>query len=296
MTALNPVTPRGDMVDIGGRRLRIHCEGPLGEGPTVVLEAGSFGLAADWAEVQKRLTAQGVASCAYDRAGMGFSDPGPQPRDGLAIVGDLEKLLAAADVPGPYVLVGHSMAGLHVRLFAVRNPDKVAGLVLVDAATPEATDMASMRSFVTHFTTVSNLAGWGASAGLFKPLIPFMGDKIGLNGHAAAEKRWAFAHGPHNRVAAEEVTQWMAAAGQARKAGRLDPAWPVAVVTAGAGRGAWKEVQALPARESRHGYVENVPSASHASLLGARHADAVVRGIDHVLAAANPRPRGPAPA
>jgi pimeloyl-ACP methyl ester carboxylesterase len=134
MTAAHPVTPRGEMIDIGGRRLRIVCDGPKSASPTVILEAGSFGLAADWAEVQKRLTVQGVRSCAYDRAGMGFSDPGPQPRDGVAIVSDLEKLLKAADVPGPYVLVGHSMAGLHVRLFAVRNPQPVAGLVLVDAA------------------------------------------------------------------------------------------------------------------------------------------------------------------
>lgn len=286
MTAAFPVTPRGEMIDIGGRSLRLVCEGPEGPGPTVILEAGSFGLAADWAEVQKRLTAQGVRSCAYDRAGMGFSDPGPLPRDGLAIASDLEKLLSAAKVKAPYVLVGHSMAGLHVRLFAVRNRDKVAGIVLVDAATPEATDQAMLRTFVGHFTTVSNFAGWGASAGLFKPLVPFMGDKIGLQGHASREKRWAFAHGPHNRTAAEEVGQWMQASEQARKAGKLDPAWPVSVVMAGPGRSSWKEIQSLPARESRHGYVENVDKAHHASLLGMQYADAIVRGIDHVLAAA----------
>jgi pimeloyl-ACP methyl ester carboxylesterase len=285
MTAAFPVHPRGRMIDIGGRHLRLVCEGPADARPVVLLEAGSFGFAADWAEVQKRLTAQGVRSCAYDRAGMGFSDPGPQPRDGIAIASDLEKLLKAASVPGPYVLVGHSMAGLHVRLFAGRNPDKVAGLVLVDAATPEASDAPMLRSFVDHYATVSNLAGWGASAGLFKPLTGVMGDKIGLEGQAAKEKRWAFARGPHNVASAQEVGEWMAAAEQAKASGALDPDWPVAVVMAGPGRFSWKRIQAVPANQSRHGYVENVPAAGHASLLGHRHADAIVRGIDHVLKA-----------
>jgi pimeloyl-ACP methyl ester carboxylesterase len=286
MSAAFQVHPRGWMVDIGGRRLRLVCEGPEAARPVVVMEAGSFGLAADWAEVQKRLTAQGVRSCAYDRAGLGFSDPGPQPRDGVAIVSDLEKLLQAAAIPGPYVLVGHSMAGLHVRLFAARNRDRVAGLVLVDAATPEATDSPMLRTFVGHFSTLSDLAGWGASAGLFKPLSAAMGDKIGLEGQAAAEKRWAFARGPHNVTSAQEVREWMRASEQARAAGRLDPDWPVAVVMAGPGRADWKRIQSLPARESRHGHVENVDAAGHASLLGKRFADAIVRGVDHVLASA----------
>lgn len=287
MTAAFPVHPRGQFIDIGGRKLRIVCEGPADARPVVLLEAGSFGFAADWAEVQKRLTAQGVRSCAYDRAGMGFSDPGPQPRDGVAIATDLEKLLKAANVPGPYVLVGHSMAGLHVRMFAGRNPDKVAGLVLVDAATPEASDVPMLRTFVGHYTTVSNLAGWGASAGMFKPLTGVMGDKIGLEGRAAEEKRWAFAHGPHNVTSAQEVSEWMAVSEQARALGPLNPDWPVAVVMAGPGRLSWKKIQTAPARQSRHGYVENVEAAGHASLLGRRFADAIVRGIDHVLAAAN---------
>lgn len=290
MTAAFPVHPRGQMIDIGGRRLRLVCEGPAAAAPVVLFEAGSFGLAADWAEVQKRLTAQGVRSCAYDRAGMGFSDPGPQPRDGKAIAADLEALLRAARISPPYVLVGHSMAGLHVRLFAARNPDKVAGLVLVDAATPEASEAPMLRTFVGHFTTLSNLAGWGASAGLFKPLAGAMGDKIGLEGKAAEEKRWAFAHGPHNLTAAEEVREWMRTSDQAKAAGPLDPAWPVAVVMAGPGRSDWKQIQSLPARQSRHGYVENVEAAGHASLLGRRFAGAIVRGIDHVLEAVRAAP------
>src|SRR5665213_958362 len=126
--------PRGRMIDIGaGRKLHAVRAGPRDDrGPLVVLEAGAFGFSADWAAVQDKLAAKRLPSLAYDRAGLGFSDSGPQPRDGLAIVGDLESLLAAIGEGGPLILCGHSMAGLHVRLFAARNPGRVAGVVLVD--------------------------------------------------------------------------------------------------------------------------------------------------------------------
>ena len=277
--------PRGRFVDIGGRRLRIICDGPKGQGPAVILEAGAFGLAADWAAVQQLLAAGGVHSCAYDRAGMGFSDPGPDPRDGLAVAADLEALLAAADEPAPYILVGHSMAGLRLPLFVGRNPAKAIGLVLVDAATPEDAETSATRAMISQFTGVSRMAAWGASAGLMRPL-GFMADTIGLPPRAAAEKRWAFANGRHNRTAAAEVETWMATARQALAAGPLDPLLPVAVITAGRNPQGQDSPQAAPARRSRHGYYANVARAHHASLLGAKFAAEIVKGIDFVRAAA----------
>ena len=279
---------RGTRVDIGdGRRMHLICEGPApGKGPTVLFEAGAFGFSADWGSVQQRLTQANLRSCAYDRAGLGQSDPGPGPRDGLAVTQDLERLLVAANEPGPYILVGHSMAGLYVRLFTARNPDKVAGVVLVDAATPEATDLTQVQGFVKAFSRASRLAAWGASAGLFKPLANTkMGDKIGLPPGASADKRRAFASGPHNRVSADEVAQWQRAAEQAKTAGTFSPALPVMVVTAGPAEGArkaWKELQAGPARASLHGFAQNVPEASHTSVLGPRHNDAILGAIGRV--------------
>jgi pimeloyl-ACP methyl ester carboxylesterase len=281
MSAASSPPLRGRMIDIGGRALHMVCAGPADGRPVVILEAGAFGLSADWGAVQAKLATHGVRSCAYDRAGLGRSDPGPRPRDGLAIAGDFEKMLSASGEPGPYIYVGHSMAGLYARLFAGRNPDKVAGLVLVDAATPEAADLPRARQFISSFSAASRIAGWGASAGLFKPVSPWMGDRIGLPPEAAVDKRRAFASGPHNRWAAEEVAQWMAASAQAAALPPFDPDWPVAVVTAGpaAGREAWKTFQTAPARASSRPYVANIDAAGHATLLGEGFADEIVKAV-----------------
>jgi len=276
------------MIDIGGRRLHIVCRGPEQDRPTVLFEAGAFGFSADWGVVQERLAMHGVHSCAYDRAGLGRSDPGPRPRDGLAVVSDLESLLAEGHVPGPYIFVGHSMAGLYARLFAARNRGEVKGVVLVDAVTPEASDNPTVRGWIRGFIAASKWAATGASLGLFRPAAPIFGDKIGLTGEAAAEKRHIFTLGAHNRWAAEEVSRWPDAARQAGEAGTYDPEWPVAVVTAGPmqGREGWKRMQAAPARSSKHPYVVNVAQAKHASVLGDRYADAVVKAIMFVRGAA----------
>ena len=286
MSASGAPKPRGQLVEIEpGRKLRLVCEGPRSDRPVVWLEAGAFGFAADWGATQEALTAAGWRSCAYDRAGMGFSPKGPSPRDGIAIVTDFEKLVAASGEPGPYILVGHSMAGLRLREYAGRNPDKVAGVVLVDAATPEAAQDPRMHGFITAFAAASKWAARGASLGLFKPLAHTrLGDKIDLPPAAKAEKNWAFANGRHNRVSAEEVGLWKQASDQAAQQPNFDPKWPVAVVTAGpvAGREDRKAMQALPATRSEHGLVDHVEGATHTLLIGRRFADHIVRAVAFV--------------
>jgi pimeloyl-ACP methyl ester carboxylesterase len=284
--------PRGRFVEIGnGRRLRAVLEGPAASArPLVVLEAGSFGFSADWAAVQARLAAEGLRSLAYDRAGLGWSDAGPGPRDSAAIVADLEALLAALGESGPLIVCGHSMAGMHVRLFTWRNAARVSGLVLVDATTPEAMNHPLAAQFVGHFTSLTKLAAWGAKAGLARPLARPFGDAIGLPPIAKAEKQRAFASPAHNSCAAAEVAAWHASAEQSRSAS-FAPDLPIAVVLTGDVRRtlARHAIQTAPAGAARHGFVIHVPGANHASLLGERHAGHIVRAILSVeAAAANP--------
>ncbi len=272
-----------------GRRLRMVDAGPAaGPGPAVLLEAGSFGFSADWAALQPALAEAGLRSLAYDRAGLGCSDPGPAPRDGLAIAADLEALLEVIGESGPFILCGHSMGGLHVHLFAARNRQRVAGLVLVDAATPQSMESRRVSAAVTQFGHATRLAAWGAEAGFFGLLAALpISDAIGLRGEARVEKQRAFASGSHNRASAQEAGEWAAIADQARRAGDLDPRWPVAVVLAGpAGERAWlKTLLAAPAHHSHQGHVEHVEGADHASVLGPQYAEAIVRAVEWVVAA-----------
>jgi pimeloyl-ACP methyl ester carboxylesterase len=121
--------PPGILVDIGSHKLHLHCVGPTGGGPIVILEAGGGAFSRAWSGVQDALSSR-IRTCAYDRAGLGWSEAGPIPRTMRQEVFELHALLAAAKVPGPYVLVGHSLGGLLVRLYTARYGSDVVGVVL----------------------------------------------------------------------------------------------------------------------------------------------------------------------
>jgi pimeloyl-ACP methyl ester carboxylesterase len=121
------------MVDIGSHKMHLVCTGPATGTPVVILEAGGGAYSTTWVPVQKALTAT-VRSCAYDRGGSGWSEDGPAPRTMAQEVFELHALLVAAKIPGPFVLVGHSIGGLLVRLYADKYPGDVAGVVLAAAA------------------------------------------------------------------------------------------------------------------------------------------------------------------
>jgi pimeloyl-ACP methyl ester carboxylesterase len=274
------------MIDLGGRRLHVVQAGPRSDKPTVVLEHGAFGCASDWGVVQARLAAKGLHSIAYDRAGLGLSDPGPQPRDGRALNADLSAVLDALGEIGPFVLVGHSMGGLMVRLFALTHPSQALGVVLVDAVMPDVMASREGALAVRAYGRAMRWVGVGARFGLMRPVAAVTGNMIGLDGEAALEKRRIYGSRSHARWAAEEVGQWPVTSDQAAS-GDYPPDLPIAVVTAGAeDRTPWlKSMQAAPALASRHGYIDHVAGAGHASLLGRRFADPIVRGVEHVLAA-----------
>ena len=128
--------PPGRLVDVGGFRLHLDCAGS--GGPTVVIDAGLGDWSTSWHTVQKAVAGT-TQVCTYDRAGMGYSDPGPLPRDAAQFAGELHTLLQRAGLSGPYVLAGHSLGGLTMRVFAKRYPQDVAGLVFVDSMSPDNT-------------------------------------------------------------------------------------------------------------------------------------------------------------
>jgi pimeloyl-ACP methyl ester carboxylesterase len=123
----------GKLVDIGGYRLHIYCTGQQVDGrPTVVFEGGLGAPWLVWDLVQPGVAEQ-TRTCSYDRAGYGWSDPGPQPRSARQMAGELHSLLKQAGETGPYLLVGHSLGGIIIRIYAAEYPEQVSGLVLVDA-------------------------------------------------------------------------------------------------------------------------------------------------------------------
>src|SRR5882724_4774285 len=121
----------GRSVDIGGRSLNIYCSGT--GGPTVVFESGGDGPGLGWQSIQSQVAAF-TQACWYDRAGIGWSDPGPYPRTSAAIGRDLHELLKRAGVPPPYVLAGASFGGLNSRVYNGLYPQEVASMVLIDSA------------------------------------------------------------------------------------------------------------------------------------------------------------------
>jgi pimeloyl-ACP methyl ester carboxylesterase len=149
--------PPGKLVDVGGYRMHVLAEGQNKGNPTVVFIPGAHSPGYALYHLHKALR-QETRSILFDRAGSGWSDPGPFPRRTLQEVEELRKALQAAGEPGPYVLVGHSYGGLLAVNYAFRHPDDVAGLVLLDATHPDYF-VYSPAGWVSTTITVTRIAG-----------------------------------------------------------------------------------------------------------------------------------------
>jgi pimeloyl-ACP methyl ester carboxylesterase len=124
----------GRLIDVGGYRMHVDC---TGQGtPTVVLDSGLGDSYLSWHKVQPQI-ASFTRVCSYDRAGLGYSDSSPQPRTSKVMAEELHTLLQTAGISPPYILVGHSMGGYNIRLFAGIYRSEVGGMVLVDSSHPE---------------------------------------------------------------------------------------------------------------------------------------------------------------
>jgi pimeloyl-ACP methyl ester carboxylesterase len=125
----------GEMVDVGEHSLHLNC---VGQGsPTAVLDSGWGYTSVEWSAWVQPEVAKQTRVCAYDRAGMGWSEPEPGAPNAAQTTAELHTLLQEADEEGAYVLVGHSLAGLYSRIYADHYPEEVAGMVLVDSTHPD---------------------------------------------------------------------------------------------------------------------------------------------------------------
>lgn len=125
--------PLGKLYEVGGHKMHLYHTGNTNSGPTVVLEAGSGAFSLDWYLVQQQV-AKFAPVCSYDRAGHAWSELGPTPRTMKQAAFDLHRLLNKANLHGPYLMVGHSLGGFLVRVFAMEYPNDVAGMVLLDSS------------------------------------------------------------------------------------------------------------------------------------------------------------------
>lgn len=124
----------GQLVDAGGYRLHIYCEGQ--GSPVVILDAANMGTVSNWAWIQPEL-AKSTRVCAYDRADAGWSDLSPEPNDTRMNSQALHTLLSNAGLAGPYILVGHSFGGLFIRAYADMYPEEVVGMVFIEGSLPD---------------------------------------------------------------------------------------------------------------------------------------------------------------
>jgi pimeloyl-ACP methyl ester carboxylesterase len=159
----------GALVDAGGHLLHLACTGQ--GSPTVILETGLGTSSSAWALVQPAV-ASSTRTCAYDRAGSGWSQSGPEPRDARQISTELHTVLRNAGIAGPYVLVGHSNGGLYSRMYASMYPTDVGGVVLIEATPGDLlTRLPAVRADLVNAHQQATTAEWLAHVGLARLIL-----------------------------------------------------------------------------------------------------------------------------
>ena len=224
--------PPGHLVDIGGHRLHLWCTGA--GAPPVVLDTGLGGSSADWGFVQPDV-ARFTRVCSYDRAGVGYSDPGPSDRTARRIARELAELLDRGNVGGPVVLVGASSGGFNVRVFASDYPQRVAGLVLVDASHEDQPhEIPRLARFVRVLSTVGAFRLLGIS---FGPPIESLPPSTRQFAHATKFRAAGY------QAAADEIMHIRESAAEVRRS-RRKLSMPLVVITGGRGADAtWRDLQ-----------------------------------------------------
>ena len=257
----------GQLIDVGGHRLHLSCTGS--GTPTVVLEPGGGGMSSILGWIAPAV-ARDTRVCVYDRAGRGWSEPADTAQDGAQIATDLHTLLQRGQVPGPYVLAGHSFGGLYVLTFAARYPDEVAGMVLVDSTAPASaanpmTPSPGAGGSSDGMSRVSALVSTSARLGLAR--LYAQSDFGSLPPRSRDEVRASVATASMFRSTIDEYVQATASMEQAA-ALRDFADKPLIVLTAGSGHdAAWSAAQNRMATLSTNSVHRIVDGAIHEDLI-----------------------------
>jgi pimeloyl-ACP methyl ester carboxylesterase len=267
--------PPGKLVDVGSHSLHINCIGQ--DSPTVILEAANLGMSAHWVRVQQQL-AQTARVCAYDRAGLGWSEPGPEPRAARQISSELHTLLKDADTEGPYVLVGHSYGGLYARMYAARYPKEVAGVVLVDSSHPEQfTRSPEGRAMYEQTRRLGALIPFLTRIGVIR-LTNYFPAHPDLPPQQRAQIEAFNSSTQHVATTVEEFRATPETNAQVRTTGSLGDK-PLAVITADEQSSSWLEMQNELAALSSNSIHRVVEGATHESLLYDKHDSQVTSAV-----------------
>jgi pimeloyl-ACP methyl ester carboxylesterase len=285
-TVLSRTTPDyempGQLVDVGGHRLHLNCSGS--GSPTVVLEPGA-GMSSSTMGWIAPAVARDTRVCVYDRAGRGWSDPADTTQDANQIATDLHTLLQRANVPGPYVLAGHSFGGLYALTYAAQYTTEVVGMVLIDSTAPESgpTPPTSAERSYDPMGRISALLSSTARFGLMRLVVGLSGDTLPPASEDA--ERASLATSEHLRSTIDEYLQGGTSAKEAAALTTFDDK-PLFVLTAGEGSSpGWMPKQNKLADLSTNSAHHVVEGAAHADLaVEERAAAATSQAIRDVVA------------
>jgi pimeloyl-ACP methyl ester carboxylesterase len=258
----------GTFFDIGGRRLHALVTGEERGRRPVVLEAGLTAMSSCWAWVQEELS-RATKVLAYDRAGLGWSDPSSNPKDARSIAHDLHALLDAAKFPRPFVFVGHSMGGIFGRAYASLYPHEIAGMGLIDASHPEQIERSpNIKKALRRFFWFLKATPIMASCGVMKVCGDF-GMSAQAKGlpdiHSLVAKNF-YSSAQHMRATVREAEAWFTSVGQV-KTKTLGDVPLVAVTAPEKCMHGWMDLQKELAAISTRGRHVIVPGASHVTIL-----------------------------
>jgi pimeloyl-ACP methyl ester carboxylesterase len=275
----NELTAPGKLFDVDGRRLHAVITGEEHGKRPVALEAGLTATSSCWAWIQEELS-RTTKVLSYDRAGLGWSDPSPEPKDARSIAKDLHRLIEAAQFSRPFVFVGHSMGGIFGRAYASLYPKDVASMALIDASHPEQIERSpnikkALGKFFWFLKASPNVTGRGVAkvCGDFGMSAHAQG-LPDINSHSASQ---------HIRETVREAEQWFTSAGQVKdqKLGDL----PLITITAPEKcMQGWLDLQKELSEISSRGRHVVLNGASHVTILTDReHAKKVAEEVARLL-------------